>query len=372
MTENNDILSTNVLIIGKSGAGKSSLLNYLFDSKIQETGVGAPVTAKGIFPHEYHLDESTVVNVYDTWGLEADKAEEWKELVSKEIESHEAGSLKDWFHTIIYCINANTDRIEDFEIDFISSLLHEGNNLVVVLTHCDIGRTKNTIEGIKRALREKAVLSENILEVSNEEKKLIGGKSTKRFGREEVWERIKKSLWDKIVEKYPKRLRNEAMRMLAVTKLKCFELTDKSIKLGKIRSDKNYQKLNEECNALLTAYEKNVNELYQKNLTEAVDYYNRIFDRFFDGASEKEERNARFGREYMSYNMDKEAKMLENFDIGALVIIPVVGAVVPFVIADAKRDQYKTELNKHITRLVSELENDEEKLRDFLKQMLKE
>lgn len=372
MAENNDILSTNVLIIGKSGAGKSSLLNYLFDSKIQETGVGAPVTAKGIFPHEYRLDESTIVNVYDTWGLEADKAEEWKELVSGEIKSHEAGSLKEWFHTIIYCINANTDRIEDFEIEFISSLLHEGNNLVVVLTHCDIGRTKNTIEGIKKALRYNDVPYENIIEVSNEEKKLIGGKSTKRFGREDVWERIKKSLWTKIVEKYPKRLKNEAMRMLAGTKIKCFEITDKSIKLGKIRSDKNYQKLNEECNALLTGYEKNVNELYRKNLSEAIDYYNRIFDRFFEGNYHDTKERVDYDKQYMAYSMDKDDKIREDFTIGALMMVPGVGAVVPFVIADAKRDQYKAELNNHITYLLSELEKDEDRLRDFLKEMLKE
>ena len=44
-----DKQETNVLLIGQSGVGKSSLLNYLFGKKIQETGVGKPVTGKGVY-----------------------------------------------------------------------------------------------------------------------------------------------------------------------------------------------------------------------------------------------------------------------------------------------------------------------------------
>lgn len=34
----------NVLILGKTGVGKSSLLNYIFETDKAETGAGRPVT----------------------------------------------------------------------------------------------------------------------------------------------------------------------------------------------------------------------------------------------------------------------------------------------------------------------------------------
>lgn len=35
---------TNIIVAGKTGSGKSTLINALFREKITETGVGAPVT----------------------------------------------------------------------------------------------------------------------------------------------------------------------------------------------------------------------------------------------------------------------------------------------------------------------------------------
>ena len=43
------MIKVNVMILGQSGVGKSSLLNYLFDSQLVKTGAGKPVTKKGEF-----------------------------------------------------------------------------------------------------------------------------------------------------------------------------------------------------------------------------------------------------------------------------------------------------------------------------------
>ena len=41
-----------------------------------------------------------------------------------------------WFSTIIYCLSADSDRVEDFEISIINDLIAEKNNVNVVITHC--------------------------------------------------------------------------------------------------------------------------------------------------------------------------------------------------------------------------------------------
>ena len=68
--------ATNVLIMGKTGVGKSSFINYLYPNAKREIGAGRQVTSKGIHQSTLELDNGLTVNLYDTWGLEADKAEE--------------------------------------------------------------------------------------------------------------------------------------------------------------------------------------------------------------------------------------------------------------------------------------------------------
>ena len=84
--------TTNVLIIGKSGVGKSSLLNYIFGREMQEVGVGAPVTKVEIKEFVYPYDEHFEIHIYDTWGLEpsAQKADQWKKTIFAAIAEEES------------------------------------------------------------------------------------------------------------------------------------------------------------------------------------------------------------------------------------------------------------------------------------------
>lgn len=108
----------NILLIGKSGVGKSTLINSVFREKIADTGTGKPVTK-----HLQKINREDVpVTLYDTRGLEL--SPEVQEQVQNEIYSviDENKGSKDAIHVAYYCIQATSSRIEDSEIDMIKAI----------------------------------------------------------------------------------------------------------------------------------------------------------------------------------------------------------------------------------------------------------
>ena len=128
----------NFLVLGKTGVGKSSLLNCLLGDRRFDTGTGKPVTTKGIHESEGTLD-GIKVRVFDSWGLEAGAVEEWHRMLKDAQEKHDlTHKIEDWFHAVVYCVNAGGHRIEDVDRDIIRSLLADDLYVVVALTQSDL------------------------------------------------------------------------------------------------------------------------------------------------------------------------------------------------------------------------------------------
>ena len=148
----------NILVLGKTGVGKTSLLNYLYGFDLP-VGAGLPKTGKGL--HENVITRNgTAYHIFDTWGIEADSLPEWrKEVLALVRKRNTSPHISDWFHAVYYCFSANTARIEAAEIDeILVPLLQSGCKVIVALTNAEDGfRKQEKIEGMKEYLQAELV-----------------------------------------------------------------------------------------------------------------------------------------------------------------------------------------------------------------------
>ncbi len=127
--------TANIMVAGKTGTGKSTLLNAVFASELATTGTGRPVTDH---IHEYE-HEDIPIHIWDTVGLELDSEktkksiEEIKKTIAQRAEENDDIQQ---IHAIWYCINSSSNRYEGAELDFIKELYSIGVPFTIVLTQC--------------------------------------------------------------------------------------------------------------------------------------------------------------------------------------------------------------------------------------------
>lgn len=159
----------NVMLVGKTGVGKSTLVNNIFREKLATTGVGKPVTK-----HLRRIQKEGVpIVLYDTRGLELSEtvqSDVRKEIITTINEKKSLGIDQD-IHVAYYCINANSSRIEEAEINFINELA-QLLPVIVVLTqamgqHAEVFKTyidqlNLHIVGVLPIMAETFIISETM------------------------------------------------------------------------------------------------------------------------------------------------------------------------------------------------------------------
>lgn len=346
-------IDINALLIGRSGVGKSSLLNYLCGRCVEKTGSGKPVTQKGIFEHSINLNDECILHVYDTWGLEPDKSKEWLELIYTEIKSHDVENIRDWFHFIIYCVNAKSARIEEFEEKFIKMLIHENNSILIALTQSDAIDSQE-ITSLKDAIIDIGVDASNVITVCSVENTLIGGTKVNSFGREELLSRIKKNFWKNICKKIPSVIRDYSKKRVYEVTNELKQHVDSSIHFLNSHSNNTYHVLNKYCNEKYSSLFQEISEYSDVRIDEALKYYVEVCNNFGISVSEKKETYKLEEIPMMNYSMDSTDKLAENIATMICSLIPGINFFVPEVVRESKQREYK----KGLDNLVEQIEKE--------------
>ena len=196
-----DIQTANMILFGRSGAGKSSFINYLVGENVAPTGCGEPVTQEFdeyefIFPNRFRL------HIYDSKGLEVDSLDNIVSEIDSFIEEKsESRDPSKWIHAIFYCVNIARKRFESTEIDFIKRIQKTARQRVnIILTHCE-NNNGESVDAMIASIKERFDDSALVYCVNSKAKTSKKGKFYPQFGRELILKDLQELLWESASER---------------------------------------------------------------------------------------------------------------------------------------------------------------------------
>lgn len=123
----------NILLLGQTGVGKSSLINTIFGDDTARVSHTKPET-RGFYKYQ---DKELAINIIDSEGYELLKADAFKSDLSSYIDNN-IHDINEQIHIAWYCMSISGARVLPYDIENIKFLLEEKKiPTAVVLTQAD-------------------------------------------------------------------------------------------------------------------------------------------------------------------------------------------------------------------------------------------
>ena len=192
----------NVVVVGKCGVGKSELVNYLFGKTVRKASIGGPDTGPG-----FHREDLSILNIpasiWDSAGLEVGYHEQWMRILREElIRRSPTQPIDQWFHTVLYCVQAPGSRIEPFEIEIIQHFLDERYRVIVVITKAYL--IKKKLDELAEAIQKQLPKALSFVYVNSKDEETAQG-TLYNFGRGDLTKEIEVALIESLIDRVPAR-----------------------------------------------------------------------------------------------------------------------------------------------------------------------
>lgn len=262
-------IALNLLVMGKTGSGKSSFINYLAGEEKVKVGAGKRITEEII----KKIDMNNFrVAMYDTRAIEIGLC--WENSI---FASFDTIKKKADFDIILYCFSSLENDLENKEIEKIVEI-RRNKKIIFVVTSDDIKR--NSDNSLLRKLKGMGYTESDFVMVNSEEKVFLTGEKSLSYGKDEVFKAIKKNVEEEIAMQINSDFNIVISRRIPMWSLRCKNELKSNKSFFKMKDErKDEDDLVDDFNRYLKETEEALNDELKDILKKTYKKYEVLYDK---------------------------------------------------------------------------------------------